>query len=86
MFEQIFAGRSPSTQKLDHFRKSLRNLYMNGAKNHRKSKKLLSILRWQIWDLPPLPPLPPFTFYNKETGWQRWQVVNFKEIIRSQSL
>ena len=70
MFEQIFGGRSPSTQKLDDFRKSLRNLYMNGAKSHRKSKKLLSILRWQIWDLPPLPPLPPFTFYNKETGWQ----------------
>ena len=52
MFEQIFAGRSPSTQKLDDFRKSLRNLYMNGAKKHRKSKKLLSFLisDWQIPD------------------------------------
>ena len=51
MFEQIFGGRSPSTQKLDDFRKSLRNLYMNGAKNHRKSKKLLSFLIWD-WQIP----------------------------------
>ena len=48
MVEQVFAGRSLSTQKLDDFRKSLRNLYMNGAKSHRKSEKLLSFSDWQV--------------------------------------